>query len=388
MMSLESILMIRGPQIRTYRGLQYWNITNSVNEILWTVSYIYTSLLSPAAQLSLVASHHPNIWYHKLYHLNIRTCSPSTAQPSLLLSRHPNSRTSPFKYDQPCPLNITNLRQYTLTLMLKTLSQSHGTLQHYCNTTATHYTPTLTSITSSPSQETLQHYCNTTATLLQHTTHSRWRQWRHRHLRRHCNTLPLPAIRCTSCNSLQRTATHCNTLHTHAEVHDVIADQSRSVYDARTSTHTHIVYRDCYHELETIHSRTRNNTLTETIHSQTGDNTLSLLWLLSRTRDYTLTRLQVTATHCNTLQLTLTLKSMTFSPTELIWAMSSRHSSKHSLQQTVSHCKTLQHTATYCNTLQLTLKSMTLSPSESIWAMSSRHSSNGTASPRLCIIQI
>ena len=123
-------------------------------------------------------------------------------------------------------------------MILHTLQHTATSLQHHCNTTATHYktlqlklqyTATRCNITaihahkqsgSTEMLHTLQH----NATPLQHTaTHCNTLQ----HIATHCNTLQHTATHCntlqhtatatsTHCNTLQHTATHCNTLqHTH-----------------------------------------------------------------------------------------------------------------------------------------------------------------------------
>jgi len=125
----------------------------------------------------------------------------------------------------------------------------------------------------------------------------------------HCNThvhihTCINTLTCWNklpCNTLQRTAAHCNTLQ-----------------HATTRCDTHIHIDTC------INAATYCNALQ---HTATHCNTLKH----AATRCNTL---QHTATHCNTPQHTATH-----------W---------NTLQHTATHCNTLQHTATHCNMLQHT----------------------------------
>ena len=103
----------------------------------------------------------------------------------------------------------------------------------------------------------------------------------------HCNTLQhtapcLPANHIQSTDSLQHTATHCNTLQ---------------------------------------HTATHCNTLQ---HSATHCNTL-----------------QHSATHCNTLQYTVTRCTMSCSESHTIYRLTATHCN--TLQHTATHCNTLHH---------------------------------------------
>ena len=109
-------------------------------------------------------------------------------------------------------------------------------------------------------------------------------------------------------NTLQHTATHCNTMQTHV-IWQHTAIHCKSLQ--RTATHC--------------------NTLQHTaIHC----NTLQV----------SATQQQHTATHCNSRYFLLQTRNK---------------ASCNTLQQTATHCNTLQHTATPCNTLQHTATAAT-----------------------------
>jgi len=169
----------------------------------------------------------------------------------------------------------------------------------------------------------------------------------------HCNTLQHIA---THCNTLQHTATHCNALQ-HAYILPVwtpcivySSPPRRTTTSARTATHCNTMQ----------HTATHCNTLQHAYilpvwtprivypspprRKATPDRLSRLLNFVHLFFSFLFSvscTLQRTATHCNALQHTAT------------------HCNK--LQHTARHCKTLQHTATHgntrhthCNTLQHT----------------------------------
>ena len=107
---------------------------------------------------------------------------------------------------------------------------------------------------------------------------------------------------CRNCksNTLQRTATHCNTL-----------QHKKKIAEIANRTHCNTLQ----------HTATHCNTLQHTATQKMNS------------RNCKLNTLQHTATHCNTLQHKKKLQKL-------------------QIEHIATHCNTLQYTATHCNTLQ------------------------------------
>jgi len=149
----------------------------------------------------------------------------------------------------------------------------------------------------------------------------------------------------TLCNTLQRTAMHCDILTTQTATRCnrmQVQPHGRACFFMtycntlqHTATHCKTIQHTATH-LQHTHCNTLHHIATHCKHTVTHCNTLQHTAPHCNTLHHTAshcTTLQHTATHCNTLQHTAT------------------HCN--TLQHAATNCKILQHTATHCTTLQL-----------------------------------
>ena len=182
--------------------------------------------------------------------------------------------------------------------------------------------------------------------------------------------------------TLQHTATHCNTLqHTATERHET-STHTRVSHGRHDTYDTHIHKGDTHiHKGDTAYMSTEHSkapSVNKASNSQNGANkmpvrqkdTVDMCAAVCRLDDvnrHTATywnalqriaahckTLQHTATHCNTLQHTAT-HCNTLQRTATHWTALQRAATQYNtLHHTPTHYNTLQHTAAQCNTLQHT----------------------------------
>jgi len=192
------------------------------------------------------------------------------------------------------------------------------------------------SLPTPPLANTLQHTATHCNTLQPHCNHT-FTDWELLHIAwaraAYCNTLRHTA---THCNALQRTATYYNTL-------QLSATQCNSLQHTATTLQRHCnntklrVVTCCKRASYTLQlTATHCNTLQ---HTATHSNTL-----------------QHIATYCNALQSRCNHTATTHSRIEsrFLFQEGALHTATHciSLQHTATHCISMSHTSIQCNTLQ------------------------------------
>jgi len=138
------------------------------------------------------------------------------------------------------------------------------------------------------------------------------------------------------------------TLHTHISTTGITAQPLALIFVALRSQDRNTLQHTA------THCNTHCNTLQ---HTATHCNNSVWLWILWHEGRMTATHcntLQLNATHCKTLQHTASITSGTeFCGTKVSWVQqTSTHCN--TMHHTATHCNILQHTATHCNTLQHT----------------------------------
>jgi len=133
----------------------------------------------------------------------------------------------------------------------------------------------------------------------------------------------------THCNTLQHTATHCNT-------HRFFQHALKCFFVRLISKEPCILLKETY-----ILAKTPC-TLSTVSNFQNARTHFYVVWTTCNT-------LQHTAAFCNTLQLTVSIRTIA------LLCDAGYELRCYQMQRTVTHFNTLQHTATHCHTLQHTL---------------------------------